>query len=451
MNTRRRDDKMRLGAFFMPTGHHVASWRHPDADPDAGVNFQHYAKLAQAAEQAKFDMIFLGDNYAVRDTHPEALRRSAQYIANFEPLTLLSGLAALTKHIGLIATASTSYNEPFHVARNFSSLDHISSGRAGWNMVTSAQEAEAHNFGREKHYGHAERYVRAAEFTRVAIGLWDSWEDDAFIRDKASGHFLDPDKLHPIHHKGPWFTVRGPMNIPRSPQGWPVLVQAGSSEDGQRFAAEFAEVIFSGHLSIDLALTYYNAVKKRVTEFGRSPSDIKIMPGLNPIVGRTAEEAKEKLELLNSLIEPVVAREILSTFLRRDISVYDFEGPFPDLQPDAQSSGSFYNWVELAKREKLTIRQTAFRAARGRMSVITGSAEQIADHMEKWFLGGACDGFNIMPPYLPGAFNDFVELVVPELQRRGLFRTEYEGKTLRENLGLRRPASRYALKETAAT
>ncbi len=445
MDRRSRDEKMRLGAFFMPTGHHVASWRHPDADPDAGVNFQHYVKLAQTAERAKFDMVFLGDNYAVRATHPEALRRSAQYIANFEPLTLLSGLAALTSHIGLVATASTSYNEPFHVARNFASLDHISNGRAGWNMVTSAQEAEAHNFGREKHYGHAERYERAQEFTRVVLGLWDSWEDDAFPRDKASGQFLDPAKLHPLNHKGAHFTVRGPMNIPRAPQGYPVLVQAGTSGDGRRFAAEFAEVIFSSHLTIEQALSYYAEVKAAAAEFGHGPSDIKIMPGLNPIIGRTADEADEKFELLNSLIEPVVAREILATFLRKDISQYPFDGPFPDLEPDAQSSGSFYNWVELAKKEKLTLRQTAFRAARGRMSVTRGSPKQIADHMQEWFVSGACDGFNIMPPYLPGAFNDFVELVVPELQRRGLFRTEYEGKTLRENLGLRRPASRYAV------
>jgi N-acetyl-S-(2-succino)cysteine monooxygenase len=444
MTMARRDDKMRLGAFLMPTGHHVASWRHPQADPDAGVNFQHYVRLAQSAERAKFDMIFLGDNYSVRDTHPEALRRSAQYIANFEPLTLLSALSSLTRHVGLVATASTSYNEPFHLARKFASLDHLSAGRAGWNMVTSTQEAEALNFGREKHFGHAERYERAAEFTRVVLGLWDSWEDDAFPRDKATGHFLDPEKLHPIHHRGDFFTVRGPLNIPRSPQGWPVLVQAGTSDDGKRFAAEFAEVIFSSHLTVDQALPYYQAVKQRVTEFGRAPSDIKIMPGLNPIIGRTAEEADEKFELLNSLIEPVVAREILATFLRKDLSGYDFDAPFPDLQPDSQSSGSFFNWVALAKKENLTLRQTAFRAARGRMAVTKGSAKQVADHMEAWFLAGACDGFNIMPPYLPGAFDDFAELVVPELQRRGLFRAEYEGRTLRENLGLRRPASRYA-------
>ena len=444
MGARSPDEKMHLGAFLMPTGHHVASWRHPDADPDAGVNFQHYVKLAQAAERARFDMVFMGDSYSVRETHPEALRRSAQYIAGFEPLTLLSGLAAVTSHVGLIATASTSYNEPYHIARKFASLDHISGGRSGWNMVTSVQEAEAHNFGREAHYGHTERYERATEFAEIVLGLWDSWDEDAFPRNKETGEFLDPAKLHALNHKGPNFTVRGPLNVPRSPQGRPVLIQAGTSEDGRKFAAQFAEVIFSSHLNIEQALPYYEAVKSRIGEFGRGPDDIKIMPGLNPIVGRTAEEAEEKYELLSSLIAPVVAINILSTFLRKDLTGYDLDAPFPDLEPDPQSGGSFHNWVNMAKKEGLTLRQTAMRAGRGRMSVTRGSPKQIADHMEEWFRAGACDGFNIMPPYLPGALDDFIELVIPELQRRGLFRTEYEGKTLRDNLGLRQPVSRYA-------
>jgi N-acetyl-S-(2-succino)cysteine monooxygenase len=448
MSTRNRDEKMRLGAFFMPTGHHVASWRHPKADADAGVNFKHYVQLAQTAERAKFDMIFLQDSLAVREAHPEALRRSAQYIANFEPLMLLSGLAAVTTRIGLVATASTSYYEPYHVARKFASVDHISAGRAGWNIVTSTQPAEAQNFGRESHFGHSERYERAHEFTRVVLGLWDSWDDDAFPRNKLSGEFLDPAKLHALNHKGRHFSVRGPLNVPRSPQGWPVLVQAGVSNDARRFAAEFAEVIFSSHLTKAQAKVYYAAVKNGVAEFGRTPASIKLMPGLNPIVGRTSAEADEKLEFLNSLIEPIVAREILSTFLGVDLAGFPFDGPFPNVEPTAGSSGSFHNWVGLAKQEGLTLRQLAFRAARGRMSVIKGSPEQIADHMEDWFRDEACDGFNIMPPYLPGAFDDFVELVVPELQRRGLFRKEYEGQTLRDNLGLRRPESRY--KDTPA-
>jgi N-acetyl-S-(2-succino)cysteine monooxygenase len=448
MAQRHRDDKMRMGAFLMPTGHHVASWRHPQADADAGINFKHYVQMAQTAERAKFDMIFLQDSLAVREAHPEALRRSAQYIANFEPITLISGLAAVTSRIGLVATASTSYYEPYHVARKYASIDHMSGGRAGWNIVTSTQPAEAKNFGRDTHFGHTERYERAHEFTQVVLGLWDSWDDDAFPRDKASGEFLKPEKKHALNHQGQHFSVRGPLNIPRSPQGWPVLVQAGVSDEARRFAAEFAEVIFSSHLTKEQAKVYYKAVKNSVSEFGRAPSDIKIMPGLNPIVGRTAAEADEKLEFLNSLIEPIVAREILSMFIGVDLAEYPFDAPFPDVKPTARSSGSFNNWVGLAKQEGLTLRQLAFRAARGRMSVTKGTPEQIADHMEDWFRDEACDGFNIMPPYLPGAFNDFVELVVPELQRRGLFRTEYEGRTFRENLGLRRPASRYAAKET---
>ena len=444
MRTQRHGEMMRLGAFFMPTGHHVASWRHPQADADAGVNFKHYVKLSQAAEAAKFDMVFLADGLAVRPAHPEALRRSAQYIANFEPLTLLSGIAAVTERIGLVATASTSYNEPYHVARKFASLDHISGGRAGWNVVTGSQGAEARNFGRDSHYGHAERYARAHEFTEVVCKLWDSWEDDAFPRDKASGIFLEPDKMHPISHEGQHFKVLGPLNIPRCPQGHPVIVQAGVSDDAREFASKYAEIIFSSHLTIDQSQAYYRAVKADVVKSGRDPASCKVMPGLNAIVGRTAEEAREKYELLTSLVAPIVAREILATFMGLDLSQFDFEKPFPDdVQPTERSSGSYYNWLDLARRENLTVKQLAYRAARGRMSVISGTAEQIADHMQEWFENSACDGFNIMPPYLPGAFMDFVELVVPELQRRGLFRTEYEGGTLRENLGLRRPESRY--------
>lgn len=440
-------DKMRLGVFLMPTGHHVASWRHPQADADAGVNFQHYVGMAQTAERAKFDMVFLQDGLSVREAHPEALRRSAQYIANFEPTTLLGGLAACTQHIGLVATASTSYSEPYNIARKFASIDHMSGGRAGWNVVTSSQHAEARNFGREQHFGHAERYERATEFTRVVLGLWDSWDDDAFPRNKKTGEYLDPQKMHYLNHRGPHFSVRGPLNIPRSPQGWPVLVQAGVSDDAKAFAAEFAEVIFTSHLTIEQAKTYHDAVKSSLAAFGRAPSDLKVMPGLNPVVGRTEAEADEKLDFLNSLIEPIVAREILSTFISVDISQYPFDGPFANVVPTEKTSGSFHNWMGLAKKENLTVRQVAFRAARGRMAVTKGTPQQIADHMEEWFRQGACDGFNIMPPYLPGAFNDFVELVVPELQRRGLFRTEYEGKTYRENLGLKRPPSRYLTRD----
>ena len=308
--------QLRLGAFFNPTGHHVASWRHPKAQADAGINFAHYVEIAQTAERAKFDMIFLADNIGVREAHIDALSRSAQYIANFEPITLISALAAVTSRIGLTCTASTSYNEPFHIARKFASLDHISGGRAGWNLVTSGQDVEAYNFSREAHYGHAERYQRANEFAEVVKALWDSWDDDAFPRNKETGQFFIPEKMHFLHHRGKHFQVRGPLNIPRSPQGHPVIVQAGTSDDGMDVAARFAEVIFSANLTMESCQQYFKEVKRRAADkFGRNPDHLKVMPGLSVYVGRTEEEANEKYEHQNSLMHPIVAREILSTVL----------------------------------------------------------------------------------------------------------------------------------------
>jgi alkanesulfonate monooxygenase len=437
---------MRLGAFFNPTGHHVASWRHPDAQADAGINFKHYAELAQTAERARFDMLFLADNLCVRRAHIEALTRSAQYIANMEPITLLSALSAVTSRIGLVATASTSYNEPFHVARKFASLDHISGGRAGWNLVTSGMQEEAHNFGRDEHYEHDERYARAREFAQVVKALWDSWDDDAFIRDKERGLFFRAEGLHPLNHRGKYFSVRGPLNVPRSPQGHPIIVQAGTSEAGKQVSAEFAEVIFSAPLTLDAAKATYADLKGRMHRFGRNPDHMKILPGLSTVVGRTEAEAVERHEHMNSLIHPIVAREILSTVLGGvDLTPYSLDDPLPDIPRSNASQSTFQYVTEMARRENLTIRQIAVRVAGARgKSVVRGSPQQIADVMEEWFVNEACDGFNIMPPYLPGALNDFVELVIPELQRRRLFRTEYEGSTLRENLGLPRPESRYA-------
>jgi FMN-dependent oxidoreductase (nitrilotriacetate monooxygenase family) len=446
--------QLRLGAFFNPTGHHVASWRHPKAQADAGVNFRHYVEIAQTAERGKFDMVFLADNACVREASMEALSRSAQYIANFEPITLISALAAVTERIGLTCTASTSYNEPYHIARKFASLDHISGGRAGWNLVTSGMAAEATNFNRDAHYGHAERYRRANEFAEVVLALWDSWDDDAFVRDKASGLFFDPAKLHVLNHKGEHFKVRGPLNIPRPPQGRPVIVQAGTSDDGMDVAARFAEVIFSAHLTLESCQQYFKEIKTRAQDkFGRNPDHLKVMPGLSAYVGRTEEEANEKYEYQNSLMHPIVAREILSTVLGGvDLTPYPFDGPLPDNLPMSQGSQSTFKYVtELAKKDKLSIRQIAqvVAGARAKM-VVKGTPQQIADHMEQWYVEEAADGFNIMPPYLPGALDDFVELVIPELQRRGLFRTEYEGRTLREHLGLPRPPSRYASRANEA-
>jgi N-acetyl-S-(2-succino)cysteine monooxygenase len=439
--------QMRLGAFFNPTGHHVASWRHPRAQADAGINFRHYVEITQTAERAKFDLVFLADNICVRDANMEALSRSAQYIANFEPLTLLSALSTQTSHIGLVATASTSYNEPYHVARKFASLDHISGGRAGWNLVTSGMAAEALNFNRDAHYEHGERYGRAREFAQVVAGLWDSWDDDAFLRDKEAGRFFEPEKLHRLNHKGENFSVRGPLNIPRPPQGRPVIVQAGGSEDMIAVAAEFAEVIFCAPLNLEQAQTFYRNIKGRLAEHGRSPDEMKVLPGLSCVVGRTEAEAQERYEYLQSLIHPIVAREILSTVLGGvDLSAYPFDGPLPENLPLSNASRStFANVTEMARKENLTMRQVAMRVAGARAkAVVRGSPQQVADYMEEWFRNDACDGFNLMPPFLPGGLDDFVELVMPELRRRGLFRTEYEGYTLRENLGLVRPPSRYA-------
>ena len=438
--------QMRLGAFFNPTGHHVASWRHPQAQADAGINFKHYAEITQTAERAKFDMVFFADNLCVREANMEALSRSAQYIANFEPLTLLAALSSVTSHIGLVATASTSYNEPFHVARKFASINHLSGGRAGWNLVTSGMSGEANNFNRDVHYEHGERYHRAREFAQVVVGLWDSWDDDAFLRDKASGLFFQADGLHRLNHKGELFSVRGPLNVPRTPQGRPVIVQAGGSDDMIEVAAEFAEVIFCAPLTIDQAQTFYTRIKGEMGKHGRAPEEMKIMPGLSAIVGRTEAEANEKYEYLQSLIHPVVAREILSMVLGNvELTGYDFDGPLPEDLPLSNASRStFDNVRDMARKENLTMRQVAMRVAGARAkSVVRGSPQQIADHMEEWFKKDGCDGFNVMPPYLPGGLDDFVELVIPELRRRGLFRTEYEGRTLREQLGLKRPPSRY--------
>jgi N-acetyl-S-(2-succino)cysteine monooxygenase len=450
--------KMRLGAFFNPTGHHVASWRHEESQADAGINIAHYRELAQTAERAKFDMIFLADNVCVRKAHIDALSRSAQYIANFEPITLLSALSGSTSHIGLVATATTSYNEPYHVARKFASLDHISGGRAGWNLVTSGQQEEAQNFGRDVHFGHGERYERAREFAEIVTALWDSWDDDAFIRDKASGQFFNPQGLHTLNHKGQFFSVSGPLNVPRSPQGRPVIVQAGGSDDMINVAAEFAEVIFCAPLTLDAGKKLYVDLKQAMARHGRDPDQMKIMPGLSTIIGASESEAGEKYEQLQALIHPIVAREILGTILGGiDLSPYPFDGPVPEnLAITDASQYASKSAIDLARRENLSIRQLAMRMAGARgKAVVKGTPKQIADMMEEWFTAGAADGFNIMPPYLPGGLNDFVKYIVPELQRRGLFRTEYEGATLRENLGLQRPQSRYVAahpaKQTAST
>ncbi|AMV45852.1 LLM class flavin-dependent oxidoreductase [Paraburkholderia caribensis] len=448
-----RKGHLRLGAFLYPTGHHIAAWRHPDSLVDAGRDFRHYVQLAQAAEAAKFDLVFLADGAGTRGDNVDFLSRTAHsYVAQFEPLTLLSALAAVTQRIGLVGTASTTFNEPYHIARKFASLDHISGGRAGWNLVTSSSAHEAKNFNFDEHLAHARRYERAVEFAEVVEGLWDSWDEDAFVRDKASGRYFDPSKRHVLDHRGEFFNVRGPLNVERSPQGRPVVVQAGSSEAGKALAARTAEVIFTAQQTLDDAVAFYADVKGRMAAYGREPDDLKIMPGVMPIVGVTESEAREKFDALQALIDPAVGLALVSTVTGGfDLSGYPLDGPIPEL-PETNASKSRQSLaLELARRENLTIRELYLRiaGARGHWQLV-GTAEQIVDALEERFINYGADGYNVMPALLPNSLDDFIRLVLPELRRRGLFRSEYEGRTLRENLGLARPVSRYA-RETATS
>ncbi len=450
-----RPGHLHLGAFLYPTGHHIAAWRHPGSQADAGVDFRHYVRLAQAAEAAKFDLVFLADGVGTRGDDVEFLSRTAHsYIAQFEPLTLLSALAAVTERIGLVGTASTSFNEPFHIARKFASLDHISGGRAGWNLVTSSSEHEARNFNRDAHFDHAERYARAEEFADVGRGLWDSWDDDAFVRDRAAGRFFDPSKRHVLDHRGRFFQVRGPLNVARPPQGHPVVVQAGSSPAGTRLAARTAEVIFTAQQTLDDAVAFYADVKGQLAAFGRDPDTLKIMPGVFPVVGRTESEAREKFDALQSLIDPTVGLALVSGLTGGfDLSAYPLDGPIPPLPETNASKSRQALTIELARRENLTIRELYLRVAgaRGHWQLV-GTPEQIVDQLEERFVRYGADGYNVMAPTLPGGLDDFIALVLPELRRRGLFRRDYAGHTLREHLGLRRPVRHdtTARTETAA-
>jgi alkanesulfonate monooxygenase len=446
MTAARPGEQLKLGAFFHPTGHHVAAWLDDSAQIDAGTNFRHYAELAQIAERAKFDLMFLADAVAVRDGRPDALRRWPQYMAYFEPLTLLSAIAALTNRIGLVATATTSYNEPYNVARKFASLDLISGGRAGWNVVTSSNQSEAFNFGRDEHFEHDVRYERAQEFADVVRGLWNSWDDDAFVRDRDARIYYDPAKLHELNHKGEHFSVKGPLNVARSPQGHPVLFQAGSSEVGRELAARTAEAVFTPQDVLTAAQSFYADLKSRMPKYGREPRHLKVMPGLNPIVGRTLAEARDKHAHLQSLIHPDVGLEVLSYSLGKfDLRGYDLDGPLPaDVERQGTNAGqtAFNQILGWAREENLTIRQLYLRfcGARGQRTVV-GTASMIVDEMQTWFDSHAVDGFLIQPATLPGGLNDFVEQVIPELRNRGLFRAEYEGPTLRDHLGLPKPVN----------
>ena len=443
--TDQRKELMHVGVFFKNTGHHIAAWRHPRTQMDAGVNVKHYIACVKTCERAGFDFIFFADSAAVRDTPFEILSRSAQYTAYFEPLTLLSALATHTEHIGLVATATTSYNEPYHIARKFASLDHISAGRAGWNVVTSGNFAEAYNFGRDEHYEHDFRYERATEFVEVVHGLWDSWDDDAFVCDREAGRFFDPDRVHTLDHKGRFFKVRGPLNIPRPPQGYPVIFQAGTSDVGRELAAATAEGVFTSELTIENSKEHYADVKARMAKFGRRPEQMRILPGCTVVCAPTEGEAREKNEFLNSLIHPDQGREYVGNLLGIDLSDCDIEGPLPNRPSKKSMGGTFKNITGIAWRENLNIRQLYERlaGAHGKLTLV-GSVNQVADTMQQWFHAYACDGFIIQPSYMPGELDDIAAHLVPELRNRGLIRVNYDGHTLRDNLGLTRPQSRYS-------
>ena len=440
MNTRRR---LRLGAFMRPVSIHTGAWRWPGAWPDANFNFARLKQLIQTLERGRFDAFFMADHLALLNMPMDALKRS-HTTTSFDPLTLLPALAAVTEHIGLIATASTTYNEPYHVARKFASLDHISGGRAGWNLVTSANPQEALNFSRDEHLEHGERYHRAREFFDVVTGLWDTWADDAFVRDVETGIYFDPARMQRLEHRGEHFQVRGPLNVARPVQGWPVIVQAGASEAGRQIAAETAEVVFTSQRTLADGQAFYADVKARTAAAARNPDHLLILPGAFVVVGDTVDAARAKKARLDALVHPDSGIASLSVALGTDASGFELDGPLPEIPESNASKSGRQKIVDLAKRDGLTVRQLA-QIVGGNFGTLEfiGTPQTIADQMQQWLDERGSDGFNIMFPYLPQGVDEFVDQVVPELQRRGIFRSEYEGRTLRDNLGLPRPADRF--------
>ncbi|MEL0322843.1 MAG: LLM class flavin-dependent oxidoreductase [Rhodospirillales bacterium] len=431
-----------LGAFMRPVSIHTAAWRFPGGSPDANFNLKTIVSLAKKLEAAKFDAFFMADHLAVLNMPMEALKRSAT-VTSFDPLTLLPAIAMVTNHLGLIATASTTFESPYLIARRFASLDHISDGRAGWNIVTTSNPDAAKNFGMDDQMPHAQRYARAREFFDIVTGLWDSWADDAFVRDVEKGIFFDPNRLHILDHEGEYLKVRGPLNIARPIQGWPLIVQAGASDAGRQLAAETAEMVFSSARNIPDAQEYFQDIKSRAENAGRNPDHLKILPGALVIVGETEAEAREKRDLLDSLVHYDSGIASLSIALGHDASKFDPDAPLPNV-PETEASKSGQARVKgLAQAENLTVRQLAGRFGGYAGNAFVGTPKSIADQMEAWIDEEASDGFNIMMPYLPMGLDDVCEKVVPELQRRGRFRTEYSGRTLRENLGIPRPKNQF--------
>ncbi|RDI87402.1 Histidine--tRNA ligase [Venturia inaequalis] len=435
--------QLHLTAFMRPVSLHTGSWRYPGSYPDANFNLAHIKSFIKKLEDAKFDAFFMADHLAVLNMPTEALKRS-HTTTSFEPFTLLSALSQITEKIGLAATASTTYDEPYHIARRFASLDHISNGRAAWNIVTTGNPESSKNFGQDEHMQHSDRYKRAREFYDVVTGLWDSFADDAFIRDQESGIYLDPEKMHTLNHKGDELSVKGPLNIARPVQGWPVIVQAGQSEPGRQLAAETAEAVFCSPKDIIAAKALYDDIKGRAEAAGRERDHLKILPAALIVVGDTVEQAQEKRLKLDSLVHYDSAISSLSIMLGTDISEFDPDGPLPtDLPETNASKTSRAGAVQLAEDEGLTIRQLAQRFGGYPGFAFVGTPESIADDMGKWLEEGACDGFTITLPYLPQGLNDVTDRLVPELQRRGIFRKDYEGNTLREHLGLPRPKNQF--------
>ncbi|RIE01215.1 FMN-dependent monooxygenase [Cohnella faecalis] len=440
--TSNTERQLHLNLFIMSTGHHEASWRHPDARPEAATDFQYYRDLARTAERGKMDSVFIAAKYRLANTIENRV------IPQLEAITLLSALAAATERIGLTGTASTTYNEPYTLARQFASLDHISGGRAGWNIVTSTGDATAHNFSRDRHPEHQERYDQGREFVEIAKRLWDGWAEDALVIDKASGVYANRSRILPADYEGRYFSVKGPLNLPRSPQTYPVLVQAGSSEEGRQFAAELAEVIFTAQSTMANSLAFCEDMRRRLKAFGRPSESLKLLPGFVPIIGDTEQDAKRKERELNELSVSAYGLRTMSDLLQIDLSLYPIDGlvPLKDLPDISEIRGlksRFQLLTDLARRESLTIRELIIRTAGGRGHyTFAGTPSQIADELQRWLREGAADGFNLMPPLLPGGLDDFVDKVVPELQSRGIYRTEYTGRTLREHLGLPLPTGR---------
>ncbi|WP_280409512.1 LLM class flavin-dependent oxidoreductase [Nocardia brasiliensis] len=443
--------QLSLNAFIYPSGHHEAAWRHPDSQPHRIYDAAYYQEIGRTAEAAKLDAVFFADG--------PALRTNVEHNAGsgLEPITLLTAIATATTHLGLIATASTTYYEPYNLARLFSTLDHISGGRAGWNIVTTGTDLAAANFGLAKHPDHAERYARAREFVDAVVALWDSWEDDAIVLDQAGGRYADPAKIHPIDFVGEYLRVRGPFNAPRTPQGYPVLVQAGASNEGRSFAGKYAEAIFTAHQRLEDAQAFYADIKAQAAGFGRAPEHVKILPGISPFIGDTEAAAKRLEREFNELTVPEYGLTQLENIVGKCLRHLPLDGDIPvDLFDDAgdvtdNGRSRLQVVAGIVQRERPTVRALLHRLAGARgHRVFAGTPEQVADTIEEWFRSGAADGFNVMPPYYPGGLEVFAATVVPILQERGLFRTEYSGTTLRDHFGLPRPESRFARRPALA-